>query len=93
MVSANRLQKQNVELRNSGILRVLTAVTSWVFEGGRTYALRELSEAYGCEFAWENEVLTCSKDPPVKVSKDSQSSGGKSAFALFKPLITEIVVR
>jgi hypothetical protein len=34
-----------------------------VEQAGGTYTLRELSEAYWCEFAWENEELTCSKGP------------------------------
>jgi hypothetical protein len=51
----------------SGILEMLTVVTcagfSWamhreVEQAGRTYTLRESSEAYGGEFVQENEVLT-----------------------------------
>jgi hypothetical protein len=42
-LSSNRLQKQNAELRNSGILEMLTIVAS---------------EAYGGEFAQESEALT-----------------------------------
>jgi hypothetical protein len=63
---SNRLQKQTVELRESGILEMRDrhylrwfprAMHREVEQPGGTYALQESSEAYGREFAPENEIL------------------------------------
>jgi hypothetical protein len=73
---SNRLQKQNVELRSSGILEMRDrryragfsgAMHREVEQAGGTYALRESSKGYGSEFAQENEALTGNHDPVAEI--------------------------
>jgi hypothetical protein len=60
----------------------IKAMPREVEQAGRTYALRELREAYGREFAWKNEGLTLKNTiPSQKFAETTETCRGPTRNA------------